>query len=119
MSSVRLQLRSDRLSDGTVQSLANGLHVDLGRQRDLIANREVYVAPPGAKGDSVTLGVLLVTFMTSGAAVAAINVLKSYLERDRSLSVAVKRPDGSEVTLTAADAGSAEDLARRILGAEP
>ncbi len=50
--------------------------------------------------------------MTSGAAVGLFNVLKAYVERDRSVSFTVEKPDGSKTTLTAAslkDAKSPKD----------
>jgi hypothetical protein len=45
------------------------------------------------------LGQIVLTFLTGGAATALIACLKTYLERDRSLSVSVKGADGKEIKI--------------------
>lgn len=59
----------------------------------------------GAKGDPVTLGTLIVTFLTSGAAVSAFKVFQAFLTRKRSLEVKMERSDGRKFVLRAQDLG--------------
>lgn len=56
----------------------------------------------GAKGEPITMGVLILSFLSSGGvAVALIGVLKSYFDRVSNLTIEVKRSDGSQVSLSA------------------
>ena len=119
MAIVRLSLASDRISDAALQDRVRTLGHDIERHSDANAQPEAGTAAANTKGEPITLGVLLVTFMTSGAAVAALNVLKSYLERDRSMSMTLEKPDGSKISLTAADMGDVQDLANRIINNRP
>jgi hypothetical protein len=73
----------------------------LAQQPGLHAALEETPPPRGARGDMVTLGAIALSFISSGAAVALINTLKPFFERDRSLKVSVKTPDGREVTIDA------------------
>lgn len=118
MTMLRVELSSPQTPDIVLQDRTRALGRDIEQQSDARAELPLGAAVENSKGEPVTLGVLLVTFMTSGAAVAALNVLKSYLERDRSLAMTVEKPDGTKITLTAADMGDVEDLAKRIVPVE-
>ncbi len=115
MTSVRLQLSSDNLSDAALQDRVRSLAYDIEKHSETSAVPDVGQTVMNAKGEPITLGLILVTFMTSGAAVAALNVLKSYLERDRSMAMTLENPDGTKIILTAANMGDVAALTDRIL----
>ena len=54
----------------------------------------------GSKGDPVTVGTIVMTLIGSGGiAVALVQVLKSYLEREKHLRIKVKGKNGQEIEL--------------------
>ncbi len=117
MTTISVSLQSDRLSEAAVQDMARGLNSDLARHTD--AQAELHSGPAIAhgRGEPITMGMLMVTFMTSGTAVAVVKLLQSYLQRDRSLSMTVELADGSKTTLTAASAGDIESMAKLLAAA--
>lgn len=66
------------------------------------------------KGDPLTIGALVMTFMTSGVAVAALGVLKAWIERGRVSSATIKGPDGTEVTITNTNADQIEAMVKTL-----
>jgi hypothetical protein len=64
-------------------------------------------AAAGMKGDVVTLGVIAITFLTSGAAVALINCIRALLVLDNHLIITIKRSDGSTLEINAQNVGDA------------
>jgi hypothetical protein len=83
--SIQLILTNDDLNEDSLQLLTQDLLQTLGSETDIQAEIVQGEAVQGSKGDPVTLGVLALSFITSGAAVALIGVLKSYLIRDSSM----------------------------------
>jgi|ERR687895_2245195 hypothetical protein len=72
---------------------------------------------PGEKGAEIQIGTLLLTFLTSGAAVALVNSLTTYIkERRRSVKLEVKDAAGRAVSLSADNIGGEEvdGLMRRL-----
>ena len=55
----------------------------------------------GNKGDLVQLGQIILTFLTSGAAVALIEVLKAYFARSASIEMEFEREDGRKMRIRA------------------
>ena len=100
---ILLTLESDRSLD-QVADLSRQLANDLRGQFDLTAEPVTRSSAPGEKSvDVPLLGQLAITFLSGGAAVALINCLKAYIERDRSLRFKLKREDGTELELEAKD----------------
>ncbi len=98
---VELSLASSRLNEDTIDRLTRDL------SRTLIEKTEISVETPrrpaseGAKGEPVTIGVLLLAFFTRGAAIALLNVLKSYVEREPTLKISLDKPDGTHIEIDA------------------
>ncbi|HUB15765.1 MAG TPA: hypothetical protein VMB34_27715 [Acetobacteraceae bacterium] len=66
-------------------------------------------ATPGAKGDPVTLGTIVLALIGSGGvAVTLLQVLRAYLERKSTLRFEVTRADGRKVSLDASWFGKAQ-----------
>jgi len=115
METTRLTISGD-LEDREIQSLARGVVRSLRRESDVEAELAEENAGPGARGDAITLGTIAITFLTSGSAVALFNILKSYLDRNSSLDVRLKRADGAELELSAENvkAGQVEKTLRQV-----
>ncbi len=91
--SIQLILTNDDLNEDSLQLLTQDLLQTLGSETDIQAEIVQGEAVQGSKGDPVTLGVLALSFITSGAAVALIGVLKSYITRSSSIQFEVKSGD--------------------------
>jgi regulator of sirC expression with transglutaminase-like and TPR domain len=74
---------------------------------------------PGAKGDTVLIGQLLLTFLTSGAAVALIDVFKPYFARHPKLEIELSTAGGEVLKLKAEDIApkSLPETVSRLRGA--
>lgn len=94
---------SDPGFDGSrLQRVTRELTTALDRQESLQARMPEGESRPGAKGDPVTLGAIVLTLIGSGGVVTAlINVLKAYIDRHPSLKIEIKRPDGGTTTVSA------------------
>jgi hypothetical protein len=100
-------------SPADLQALVDEMTADLNQLQGAEAESESTPAPAGSRGDMISLGTIAMTFITSGAAVAAINVLKSYFEREPGLKVRMKGADGEEFELSARTANE-KDVARAM-----
>jgi regulator of sirC expression with transglutaminase-like and TPR domain len=67
------------------------------------------IGPPGSKGEALLIGQLLLTFLTSGAAVALIDVFKPYFARHPKLEIELSNAGGEVLKL------KAEDIAPKAL----
>ncbi len=94
-----LDLSCDDLADDDLQAMTRQLSMVLNRETDVAAVMPEAPPEPGARGDAAVLHTLLLTFMTSGAAVAMFQVIKSYVERNASLKLTLKRADGQEIVI--------------------
>lgn len=100
---VRMTVACGERSAQDLQALVDEMTADLNQLQGAEAATESVPAPKGSRGDMITLGTIAMTFITSGAAVAAINVLKSYFEREPALKIHIKGADGSVMDLSARD----------------
>ena len=85
-----LAVSCDSLAEDDLQSLTRELSTTLNRETDVAAAMPEARPEPGSRGDPAILHTLLLTFMTSGAAVAMFQVIKSYVERNKSLTMTIK-----------------------------
>lgn len=115
MSTVSVEIASDRLDPVAIQQKVVALATDVTRHVEATAEVPAGTHVENTRGEPITLGMLLVTFMTSGAAVALLEVVKAHLERDRRISISLEAPDGSRVTLDAANMADSGALAEALL----
>jgi Effector Associated Constant Component 1 len=88
-----------KLPSARIVQLTRDLEHDLSRAG--IRTHPVKAPPtPGERGEPITLGILAL-LVTSGTIKAAIECFKSYLSRERSLSIKLVRADGTQVEVTA------------------
>jgi hypothetical protein len=100
---VDLTLQSDRRPE-QLADLTRALARDLARERALEAREATRPAELGERASGVELlGQLVLTFLTGGAAKALLDGLRPYFERDRSLVVALKTRDGTELRIEGKD----------------
>jgi len=81
-------------SESRVAALTRELRNDLLRAADVSEVENLEPTEPGKRGDALTLGQLILTFMTSGVATAVVHCVAAYIKREPSLKVVVKGPDG-------------------------
>ncbi len=106
---VRLSLTSAELGAEDLQALTRDFCNTASREDDLEAEMAYGAAAAGTKaGEVVQIGNLALTFLTSGAAVALINVCKSFFERNSSLEMSVEREDGKKFSIKAQNVRSDE-----------
>jgi len=97
-----LALECPDLAPEQLQELADDLLRQLNEQPGLEASARSQTAAPGSRGDAITLGQIVLTIFSSGAAVAALEVLKTYFQRQPKLKFKLKTADGEELTLEGA-----------------
>lgn len=98
---VSLSISSPELSDDRVQNLTLDLCRTITRETDIAAELPRDIAGRGTKGEPITLGLIVLTILKGGSAVAFLNVLKSYFDREPSIKMKIKREDGTEVVIDA------------------
>jgi hypothetical protein len=100
---TRVCLSAPDLNEEEIQGLTLELCRELNREMGVHADLPVGRGPRGGKGDPVTIGTVILTFMTSGAAVGLIKIIESYLSRRSSLEVELQRPDGKKMVIRGQD----------------
>lgn len=108
---ARISLRSGDLDLEKLQDLTEDLCRDINRESDAEARLDHSAAMSGTKGDPVTIGNIVLTFLTSSVAVSLVKVLETYIGRKRSLEMELTRPDGKKFVIRSQDVGP-EDIAR-------
>jgi hypothetical protein len=106
MTTLTLSVNSDR-GDAVLAQLTRDLQRDL-RKLGMPAPETKAPAGPGERGDVFTLGQFAIDLVTSGTVVALLECIKAYVERDSTLRIAIKRPDGSDIDVTLHNVNSTE-----------
>jgi hypothetical protein len=90
---------SANIPDTRLAKLTRDLERDLSRAGIHVGSVD---SPPtfGEKGEPITLGVLALSLITSGAVTAIIECLKIYLSRERGLTIKLTHPDGTQAEVT-------------------
>jgi len=98
---VTLRIMSDDLDARDIHELTLDISRVLERETDISTKLSYGAKEIGSKGEPLTVGTLVLTFLTSGAAVSFFTVLRSYFERNTSLEVELQRTDGSKLKIKA------------------
>ncbi|MGF1623340.1 MAG: hypothetical protein ACFCVH_00540 [Alphaproteobacteria bacterium] len=98
---IQLVLDAPGCPDERRHALTRELAATLRREASIQAALIEGEGAPGDKGDAVTLGTLLLTFISSGAAVGLFQVVRTYFERDASLEIELQRSDGARFAIRA------------------
>ncbi len=120
---ISLQIEAPTLSEEDLQEVTRELCHTINDETGISAEMQVGESVRGGRGEPITVGLLLLTFLTSGAAVALFEVVKAYFERNRSLKIVFKRPDGEILEVSAENlrAGQIDDtlaMAKAFVGEE-
>jgi len=105
---TRLVLFCSSLSPEQLQGLTGDFYQTLQRETEVQASWPEQAGGAGSKGDPLTVGTLLLSLASSGAAVALINVFKAFFERNSSIEVELQRDDGSKVRIRAENVRGAQ-----------
>ena len=91
---------SANLPDARLARLTRDLEHDLSRAG--IQARPIEApSAPGERGEPVTLGVLTLALIKSGAVTALVQCFRAYLSREPALTIKFTRPDGAQVEVNA------------------
>ena len=102
---VQLELR-----DMDLTRITQDLRRDLIRHVGVAANIPGTAERDDQRGDAVTVGQLILTFIGSGMATALVGCLRAYISREPDLSISLVRPDGSKLELSAKNIDDATTL---------
>jgi membrane-associated two-gene conflict system component 1 (EACC1) len=104
-----LSVSAAALSDTRVARLTRDLERDLIRGG--IKARSLETSPAlGEKGEPVTLGVLAVALISSGAVKALVECMKAYLSREPSLVIKLRNSNGIQAEINARNVASTDVL---------
>src|SRR3974377_621796 len=113
MTTLNLKLTSTNGDDDYAHASTLDLCKLLREEAEISAHIPEAIGKPGDKGDPITVGTLVLTFLTSGAAVALVKVLEAFISRKRSVELELARPDGKKLVLKANDVGAEQIEATR------
>ena len=97
---VELTILNKDIAGEELHQLTNDLCQTIRNETDIEADfKESESLTAGTKGEPISLSMLMLTFLSSGAAVALFNVIKAYFERNSSLNIQLQREDGKKLTI--------------------
>ena len=88
---IQLIIYDDNLSEDKLHDLTRDLCQAINKETDIEAEILQGEAEPGSRGRRITVGVLVLSFLTGGSAVALCDVLKTYVMRNDSLVIEITR----------------------------
>jgi Effector Associated Constant Component 1 len=103
---ISCRLTADDLDDDDLQHLVRDFAATVTAETDISAELATGASAPGTRGDPITLGTIALSFLSSGAAVALIKVLETYVSRRPSLEIELSRPDGAKLSVKSQDLNS-------------
>lgn len=98
---TKAKIRCDELTDDELLDLSTELSQMINDETDVTATPEETEATPGARGDGVAIGSLVLSFLSSGTAGSLVGVLKTFFERRPSLVIEVESGDGRRMKIEA------------------
>ena len=102
-----LAVRADDLAEDEVQQILQDLCRTINDETEIRAAQASTTGGLGTKGDPITLGTIALAFITSGAAIKLLSVLKTAVGRKSSLKFELSASDGEKLVLNAENLGSA------------
>jgi len=98
---VSVSLTTPELDAEDLQVLTRDLCDSINDETELEAALPEGPTTAGSKGDPITLATIALAFITSGAAVQLITVLKAAVERKSTLQIEFERSDGQRLAINA------------------
>jgi hypothetical protein len=103
--SITLSISSNELEAEDIHGFALDLCKTLSRETEVEAKLAEGPSQPGTRGEPITIGTIILNFITGGAVSSMFGVLKSYFERSPSLEMEFQRPDGKKLVIRAKNVG--------------
>jgi len=101
---LTIQLTDKTSAPAKLHRLAGEMAMSLRGQPGIEANLVELPSGLGDRGDAVLIGQIAVQLASAGGVlVSLVNVLKSYIERGRTLEIEFKRGDGSAMAIKTAN----------------
>jgi len=100
---IKMKIKSEELASDDLQQLTLDLSRTISRETELEPSIEEGETEVGSRGEGITVGTLVLSFITSGAAVALFNVIKAYFERNPSLEFEFESTDGKKLKIKTND----------------
>jgi hypothetical protein len=113
MAEFSIALSAD-ISPARLDALTRDFARDLGRS-GMSARPAEGKPEPGERGLLTEIGKLVIDHVSGGLVGGAMDVVKAYLVREKSLRLVVTRPDGTHIEIDARNVGS--DAVAAFLGA--
>ncbi len=98
---LTLNLSSNELDNEDLQALTRQLCDSIADETEIKAEIPSGAVVQGTKGGPITLGLIGLTFLNSGAAVALFEIFKAYFNRNSSLTIKMIKADGTPLEITA------------------
>ena len=98
---LKIKVFNDSLNDEDIHRVTNELNQAINYETDFTSILSPSDMNPGQKGDPSILGEIILTAFSSGAIVALINVIKSYINRDSNLNIDITGKNGKSIKLNA------------------
>jgi Effector Associated Constant Component 1 len=95
----KIQLRAPNLAPEQVRDISASLLKDLVAELGLDARLATESGSPGDRGDPVTIGMIIVSLVKSGAILGFTRLLQTYISRVPSLELTIARSDGQKIQL--------------------
>lgn len=114
MDDIQITLDGADLSEAEQQTRVRQLTREIEARTDARTSLARTEGTGGTKGEPLTIGAFVMTFLSSGAAVAAFDVIKSWIEKDKIGSATFKTADGTEVTINNANVDQIETIVSAV-----
>ncbi len=98
---VTVSLSTSSISSEDLHILTRDLCNTVNAETDLQAELSRGESVAGSKGDPITIATIVLAFITSGAALKLMTVLKSYVERNSTLEIELDAGDGKKLKIKA------------------
>jgi hypothetical protein len=98
---VFLEMRSDRLDPGDLDTLVRDMNESLRAAADVEAERPRVAPEAGDRGALSVVGKLILDFVGTSASAELIKVLGSYFNREKSLEGKITFADGTTIEVNA------------------
>jgi hypothetical protein len=114
---LTIRLSAPNRTDDAMGELSFGLCDLINSEKIGAASLTEGTGSQGNKGDPITLGVIAITLIKSGAAVAMFNVLKAYFQNRATIDIELTNAAGDVLKLNASNlAGQPKDVVDKIRG---
>ena len=96
---IELTLSSKEIQGKALQDLTQDFRDTLAREARIDAQLKTTSPAQGEKGEPITMGVLVLAFITSGTAVGLINAISAYFARSKKLEFTLKKANGDRISI--------------------